>query len=136
MTTRYKVTINQSAINAKAKRAKDQTIIALKQRMAQDINQYVPIQTGTLRNSVQRGVGSTDPKLTWDTPYAHFQWYGKVMIGVRSHSPWAHHGETKIYTNRNLTYAQGGRDWVNKAKKSKLGSWIRFAKSKYGGYFR
>lgn len=130
------VTINESVVSAKEKMAKDRMLIDLKQAVAQSANKYVPIQSGTLRGSVLKDIGSTNPKLTWDTPYAHFQWYGKVMIGSHSHSPWAHHGETKIYTNRNLTYGQGGSDWVNKAMNAFKGKWVEVAKNSFKRFFR
>lgn len=38
------------------------------------------------------------------SPYARFQFEGKVMVGRESHSPWARFGEHKIVTSQNLDY--------------------------------
>lgn len=131
------VKLNTGAIMAKERNAKNRAIIDLKQAIAQSTNKYVPLGTsGSLRNSVMKDIGSTNPKLTWDTPYAHFQWYGKVMIGSKSHSPWAHHGETKIYTSRDLTYSQGGKDWINKAMDAFKSRWINVAKRSFKEHFQ
>lgn len=61
---------------------------------------YVPVQSGSMKN--RRFIG--DDYVRYPGPYAHFQYVGKVMIGSRSNSPWARHGEPKVYTNRSLTY--------------------------------
>lgn len=38
------------------------------------------------------------------SPYARFQFEGKVMVGRESHSPWAHYGEHKVVTSQNIDY--------------------------------
>lgn len=61
---------------------------------------YVPMQQGILKNT--RIIG--EDSITYNMPYARFQYYGKVMVGERSHSPWASRGEPKKLTNRNINY--------------------------------
>ena len=101
----------------------------MKQRLVRDFNANVPIKSGLLRNSVFMWLAMLDDVIIWDTPYAHFQHTGKVMIGENSHSPWARYHEKKIYTNRNLTYRQGGAHWVDKTFAQKRESWGKLGKS-------
>ena len=115
----------------KLKKDKNKKMIALKQEMVKDINTLVPLGSVTLRNSVLKSAKTPTKFITWDTPYAHFQWFGKVMIGVKSHNPWAHKYEKKVYTNRNLTYRSGGKDWFAKASDRYLNQWIDFLKKLY-----
>lgn len=95
----------------------------LKQQILKDCNANVPMKDGFLRNSALRWVSMANDLIVWDTPYAHFQYIGKVMIGVVSHSPWAHHGEKKIYTDRNLTYRRGGARWIEKTMDERMPYW-------------
>lgn len=101
----------------------------MKQRIIRDCNQNVPLGHGTLRNSAHRWAPLLDDYIKWDTPYAHFQHTGKVMIGIHSHSPWAAYGERKIYTSRSLTYRHGGAKWVDKTFSQKRDSWVKLGRS-------
>ncbi|MBP3851253.1 MAG: hypothetical protein J6D36_01780 [Erysipelotrichaceae bacterium] len=130
------VDIDWIALQKKAEHAKKDAMPKLKQVIASSTNKYVPLgSNGTLRGSVMKNIGSDEPRLIWDTPYAHFQWYGEVMVGVRSHSPWAKRGERKVYAGRPLKYSQGGKDWFNRAKAANLDAWVKAVKKEYGRYF-
>ncbi len=67
---------------------------------ARHMDPYVPMQTGILKNT--RDI--EDDGVTYRGPYAQFQYYGKVMVGVRSRSAWAKPGERKVVTDKDLTY--------------------------------
>ncbi len=69
-------------------------------RCAAEMDPYIPMQQGILKNTRQIG---TD-KVTFNSPYAKFQYYGKVMIGVKSRSAYADKGELKVVTDRDLKY--------------------------------
>ncbi|WP_276843422.1 minor capsid protein [Galactobacillus timonensis] len=97
----------------------------MKQQILDDCNANAPMKTGILRNSALRWVSMDNNFIKWDTPYAHFQYIGKVMIGEHSHSPWARRFEKKIYTNRDLTYRQGGARWIEKTKAERMGAWSK-----------
>lgn len=97
----------------------------MKQQILKDCNANVPIKTGILRNSALRWAAMNNDFIKWDTPYAHFQYIGKVMIGEHSHSPWARKYEKKIYTDRNLTYRQGGARWIEKTKAERMSAWSK-----------
>jgi hypothetical protein len=66
---------------------------------AKEMDPYVPMQQGTLKNT--RIIGQDTVK--YNTPYAKFQFHGKVMIAP-SGSTWARKGERKEATIMNLTY--------------------------------
>lgn len=96
---------------------------AIKQQITKDCNQNVPLKTGALRNSALRWASLTNDYIKWDTPYAHFQHTGRVMIGEHSHSPWARRHEKKVYTSQPLTYRQGGAEWVPKTIAQRREAW-------------
>lgn len=63
---------------------------------------YVPMDTGTLKNSKQ--IDSEGRTLTYPGPYAHYQYHGEVMAG---RAP-------KQYTGRPIDYHGGpmrGPEW-------------------------
>lgn len=69
---------------------------------------YVPFRTGMLVNLGILGTTIGQGLVVWLGPYAKFQYYGKVMVGIESGSVWANRGEQKIVTERDLQYHGGG----------------------------
>lgn len=124
-----KIDIPVAQLGQKGERCLKKIKPKLKQRIVRDCNANVPIKTGLLRDSALATIALTDDYIIWNTPYAHFQHTGKVMIGEHSHSPFAQFGEKKIYTNRNLTYRQGGAGWVPKTAAAKAESWMKLGRS-------
>ena len=55
-------------------------------------DKYVPMQQGMLKNNAQ--IASDGSSIVYNQPYAHYQYYGKVMAG---RAP-------KKYTGDDLTY--------------------------------
>ena len=55
-------------------------------------DKYVPMQQGILKNNAQ--IAGDGSQIVYPGPYAHYQWYGKVMAG---RAP-------KEYTGDDLTY--------------------------------
>ena len=70
---------------------------------------YIPFETGTLNRSGVLGTKIGSGEVVWNAPYARFLYYGKVMVGVNSGSPWAKKGERKKVTERDLKYHGGGK---------------------------
>ena len=101
----------------------------MKQRIVRDCNSNAPHRHGDLKESALQWIPLLDDYIKWDKPYAHFQHTGKGMIGEDSHSPFARKHEKKIYTNRDLTYRQGGSHWVTKTFAQKAPSWGKLGKS-------
>lgn len=80
----------------------------LDKTVGQNLQKYVSFKSGTQSKSIPIASNYGSGRVIINVPYARFQAGGKVMIGVRSHSPWARRGERKMLTNRNLKY-HGGR---------------------------
>lgn len=71
---------------------------------------YIPLRTGMLVKLGVVGTNAGPPgEVVWLGPYARFLYYGKVMIGQESRSPWARLGEKKVVTDRDLRYHGGGQ---------------------------
>lgn len=63
---------------------------------------YTPMQTGTLRESV-----TPEPfKVTYNAPYAHYQWQGELYVSPTTGSSWAKAGEIKVPTGIPLEYSK------------------------------
>lgn len=79
---------------------------------------YVPHDKGRLEQSAQRATDFGSGDVVYDTEYARFQWYGMLMLGEVTNSPWANAGEKKYLTLIPLKY-QGspmrGAHWVERA---------------------
>ena len=58
---------------------------------------YTPYNTGILEGSATRGTKIGTGEINQVTPYARFQYYGKVMVSSITGSPWASRGEKKYY---------------------------------------
>lgn len=79
---------------------------------------YVPFQSGVLKNTSGQ-VLKNGAEVRWNSPSAKFLYYGKVMVGVNSGSPWANSGERKRVTNKDLTYngaPKRGAMWFERMK--------------------
>lgn len=62
---------------------------------------FVPISEGVLRNSAYTNGKGT---VKWITPYAHYQYTGKDMVGVESRLHWAKQYEPKEYNGKILQH--------------------------------
>lgn len=62
---------------------------------------YVPMDSGAMDQTVE----ITPECVHYKSPYAHFQWNGKVFVDSRG-SPWARRSESKHETDRNLQYSR------------------------------
>ena len=95
-----------------------------------DCRPYIP-GGGRLR-SCGRVYGRT---ITWDTPYARLQYFGKVYVdsvrkiaGFPTPDGWrSFRGRKKVRSERNFHHTSGGPHWFTMAKRANLASWIRLA---------
>lgn len=69
---------------------------------------FLPFRTGMLTNLGILGTEIGSGLVVWLGPYARFQYYGKVMVGIESGKVWANRGEKKVVTDRDLQYHGGG----------------------------
>jgi hypothetical protein len=65
---------------------------------------YTPYRAGILEKSATLGTKIGSGEINQVSPYARFQYYGKVMVSAITGSPWAKHGEKKILTDRDLVH--------------------------------
>jgi hypothetical protein len=118
------VNLDSSVLTSKLQKAQK----VLNAQVIIDCTPYVPFKQGILSNSVHP---SNDYKqIIWNGPYAQFQYYGKVMVGIHSRSTWAYKGEKKeVVPGWNIKYSKEGHPkasafWFEKAKEQHLKNWI------------
>lgn len=68
--------------------------------------QYTPLKKGSLRKSLTFGTKVGSGIIRYNSPYARYQYYGKVMVSSVTGSAWAKQGETKIVTGKELVYSK------------------------------
>jgi len=85
---------------------------------------YTPYRNGVLEKSATLGTKIGSGEINQVSPYARFQYYGKVMVSSITGSPWASKGEKKILTDRDLQYDTSkhplaGKMWFERMKADK-----------------
>lgn len=90
-------------------------------RVLRDSNAFAPEKAGKLVDSSRIHTVPGRGEVVWNTPYAHYQYEGRVMVGRRSRSAWAKKHEPKDYTENRLKYN----------KKEARAKWFEVAKKKY-----
>lgn len=71
---------------------------------AEYLMKYVSKKGGTQEKSIPIASKYGSGRVIINVPYARFQAEGKVMVGVKSKSPWAMKNEKKVVTNKKLQY--------------------------------
>lgn len=66
---------------------------------------YTPARNNILYKSATIGAKIGSGHIYYQSPYARFQYYGKVMVSSVTGSPYARHGEKKVLTDRDLVYS-------------------------------
>lgn len=102
---------------------------SLDSRVMTDMIPLMPMQTG---NFIQRtvaqsaSIAGTGKVVAGAPPFGRFLYYGKVMVGEISRSPWAMSGEKKVVTDRNLRFSrpEAKAFWFEEAKKRHKDEWI------------
>ena len=97
---------------------------------------YLPHAYGELERSGRRGTVIGSGLVVYNTPKGRFLNYGKVMVGEKSGSAWAHQNEKKVVTDKNLTYQGGGKRGAfpfNRMKADHKNDILRKAASITGG---
>lgn len=135
-----KVSIDKTGGQEDARRWAEEALTDYRDEIIESINQYVPVQGGDKQNG---GGGSLrqsallhsdqqakDGELTirWDTPYARYQYYGKVMHGTPPRSPSDYGPDTLSYTS-----AAARAEWSKHAEKIHGETWARDIQKLIGG---
>lgn len=101
---------------------------------ARRMDEYVPASQKILKNTVTISEDGTE--IIYQTPYARFQYHGKVMVGKKSRSAWAKKGEEKEVTDKDLTYGGGrkrGPLWDVRMWEEKRSAIVKFVKKELKG---
>ena len=81
---------------------------------------YTPMLSGVLIKSATLGSTIGSGEIVQIAPYARYQYYGKLMVSSITGSAWATKGESKVLTDKNLTYSKinpnAGPFWFERMK--------------------
>lgn len=65
---------------------------------------YTPARNNILYKSATLGTKIGSGRIYYQSPYARYQYYGKLMVSSVTGSPYASKGESKVLTNKELKY--------------------------------
>lgn len=65
---------------------------------------YTPARNNILYKSPTLGTRIGSGHIYYQSPYARYQYYGKLMVSSVTGSPYAKKGESKVLTDRDLKY--------------------------------
>ena len=97
---------------------------------------YTPMLTSALIKSatISTKIGSGEVKQ--NTPYARYQYHGKLMVSRLTGSAYARQGESKALTNKNLNYRKinpnAGAFWFERMKSDHKRAILNGAKKEAG----
>lgn len=99
---------------------------------------YTPALNKILYKSADLGTKIGSGHIIYQSPYARYQYYGKLMVSSITGSAWARHGESKVLTDTKLTYTTfrhplAGSYWFERMKADKLPQIMRGAAKHAGG---
>lgn len=79
---------------------------------------YIPFDRGQLKASGTENTVLGSGEVTWETPYARYMYYGKLMVDSETGSTWSPKGGHKVLTDTDLTYGGApvrGAYWYDRA---------------------
>lgn len=133
MSTRLDMDWNK--VHNRLQRDADKARMILKSEVVKDTEPFVPMQGGYLKNSPYESISKKDDFIIYDGPYAKFLYHGKVMIGTKSHSPWAKSGETKVVTNRDIKFGKlhplACAYWFERSKSVNKNKWLKLSRKAF-----
>lgn len=86
------------------------------------MDSLTPRLNGALIKSVTIGTVIGSGELNYNSPYARYHYYGKLMVSPTTGSPWAKKGEKKVLTDKDMNYngaPQRGPFWFERMKADK-----------------
>ena len=106
---------------------------ALNMQVVADCDEYIPMQQGALRGSVNYPDGIYGGEIAWNTPYAHYQYMGELYLTEDGRS-FAFRGERKYPTGLPLQQHHPGTadHWFERAKQAHCEQWIYLVKREVG----
>lgn len=97
---------------------------------------YLPHATGALEKNGTEATEIGSGEVNYNAPYARYLYYGKVMVGEETRSPFARAGEKKVVTERDIQYRGGGlrgSKWFERMKADRKEDILRGAARLAGG---
>ena len=93
---------------------------------------YTPMMNGILMKSAVMGTKIGSGHIYYNSPYARYQYYGKLMVSSVTGSAYAKHGESKVLTDKDLEYntarhPQAQKMWFEAMKADKKEQILRGA---------
>lgn len=93
---------------------------------------YTPMLNGQLFKSATLGTKIGSGIIRQNAPYARYQYYGKLMVSRITGSSYARQGESKVLTDKDLTYNKSrhplaGAFWFERMKADKKEKILRGA---------
>lgn len=87
---------------------------------------YVPANNLVLSQNVNTYVENGSGIVEYKSPYAHYQWAGKLYVSSVTGSAWARGGEFKVPTSRSLSHSKfrhplATSHWDQAMKTAKMG---------------
>lgn len=67
---------------------------------------YTPMRNGALYKAATLGTKIGSGEIHYTVPYARYQYYGKLMVSSVTGSAFAKMGESKVLTDKDLTYSK------------------------------
>lgn len=126
--TRFRVYSLQQSLANRGLEAQGRAQKFLDNEVLKTSEPYIPMDTGALKQSGINGTVVGSGKLVYNSPYARYQYYGKLMVGKAP----------KTLTNTPLNYHSGdskrGAFWFERAKADHLEKWIRGTAQAVGGH--
>lgn len=82
---------------------------------------YTPMLSGQMMQSATRGTVIGSGEIKYNSPYARYQYYGKLMVSSITGSSYARKGESKVLTGKDLQYnkskhPRAGKLWFERMK--------------------
>ncbi|MEG0164384.1 minor capsid protein [Anaerorhabdus sp.] len=130
MSAKIRTNIPVTKIVKEYERSLARSRMMVKSEIAKDCAPLTPMNEGNFIKSVSASIRANDPFLVWNSIFAKFLYYGKLMLSKKTHSAWARYGDEKYVTNKNLNFSKGananaGPNWFNRAKASNIDKWLR-----------
>jgi len=134
-------------INTRLTTANKRAQMWLDNEVLKDSAPFVPRLGGALERSGIAGTRIGSGLLVYNSPYARYQYYGKLMVDPQTGKGaffkegfgfWSRPGVRKVLTNRDLVYSTQShplacRMWFEAAKAINKAKWIKGAKALGGG---
>lgn len=97
---------------------------------------YTPMLSSALIKSATISTKIGSGEIKQNTPYARYQYYGKLMVSRLTGSAYARQGESKVLTNKNLNYRKinpnAGAFWFERMKSDHKRAILNGAKKEAG----